>query len=56
MFFNASLSAKEIINSLSNDNCNQSYQAEDLLLIADNQAGLSVHHICADDSDFSSLA
>ena len=53
---NASVSAKEIIDSLSTDNCNRSYHPEDLLLIADNPDGLSVHHMCADESDFSSMA
>lgn len=51
-----SVSAKDIINSLSTDNCNRSCHPDDLLLIADNPDGLSIHHICADDSDFSSLA
>ena len=53
---NVSVSTKDIINSLSTDNCYRSYHPEDLLLIADNSDGLSIHHICADFSDFSSLA
>ena len=53
---NVSVSAKDIIYSLSTDNYNRSYNPEDLLLIADNPDGLSVHHICADDNDFTSLA
>ena len=53
---NVSVSAKDIINSLSTNNCNRSYHPEDLLLIADNPDGSSIHHICADNSDFSSLA
>ena len=51
-----SVSAKDIINSLSTDNRNRFYHPEDLLLIANNTDGLSIHHICADNSDFSSLA
>ena len=47
---------KDIINSLSTDNCDRSYHPEDLLLIADNPDGLSIHHICAEDGDFSALA
>ena len=53
---NVSVFAKDIINSLSTDNCNRSYHPEDLLLIADNPDGLSVHHSWADDCDFSSLS
>ena len=53
---NVSVSAKNIINGLSIDNCNRSYHPEDLLLIANNPDGLSVHHMCANDSDFTSLA
>ena len=53
---NVSVSAKDIINSLSTDNCHRSYHPEDLLLITNNQDGLSVHHSWADDCDFSSLS
>ena len=54
---NVSVSAKDIIYSLSTDNYNRSYNPEDLLLIADNPDGLSVHHICHDDdNDLASLA
>ena len=52
---NVSVFAKDIINSLSTDNRDRSYHPEDLLLIADNPDGLSIHHICADDGDFSAL-
>ena len=52
---NVSVSAKNIINSLSTNNCNPSYHPEHLLLITDDLDGLSVHHSWADDSDFSSL-
>ena len=52
---NVSVSAKNIINSLSTNNCSPSYHPEHLLLITDDLDGLSVHHSWADDSDFSSL-
>ena len=49
---NVSVFAKDIINSLSTDNRDRSYHPDDLLLIADNPDGLSIHYICADDGDF----
>ena len=49
---NVSVFAKDIINSLSTDNRDRSYHPDELLLIADNPDGLSIHYICADDGDF----